>query len=161
MIENFRYFRYITQPLCQTKMYRSKKNLVVIGSLVLMISACVGDGLKRKIEKVEAEVITLHDEVMPLMDPLYKIRKQLQQKAETDTSDVQLVEAILNIKSAEEEMMNWMRIYDPNFRGKDDTETLDYLSKQKKSIEQVGINMNEALARGEDLIKLKRELSTD
>jgi len=120
--------------------------------LFVILLACSGAGQKAEIEKLTAEVISLHDEVMPLMEPLYKTRKQLLLKAEADTSNVQLVNAILKIKSAEEEMMNWMRNYDPAFEGADDSETMKYLSDQKKSIEQVSARMNQAMTNGKSIL---------
>lgn len=140
-------------------MYKTTTSSIAIMSLILLLLSCVAGGEKREIEKVETEVIALHDEVMPLMGTLFKIRKQLQKRTEADPSNVQLVEATLNIKLAEEEMMDWMRSYDPSFEGIDDTETLDYLAKQKIAIEAVGIRMKEAMAIGEALIKAKTEPS--
>ena len=105
-----------------------------------------------RLEKLETEVMELHDEVMPLMDSLYKIRMQLQLKAETDSTRVELTESINEIMTAEEAMMNWMRNYNPSFNGADDAESVLYFSDQKASIEQVADQMKEAMATGEGII---------
>jgi len=120
--------------------------------LCVVLLACSGTGQRAEIEKLTAQVTSLHDEVMPLMGPLYKTRKRLLLQAEADSSNVQLVNAILNIKSAEEEMMKWMRNYDPGFEGANDSETMKYFSDQKKSIEQVSASMNQAMANGKSIL---------
>ena len=122
---------------------------VFILTIIVFLFGC-GSGSKSEIEKLETDVSELHDEVMPLMSPLYKIRKQLQEM-EANSSNVELMATINGIEVAEESMMDWMRNYDPNFIGSE-TETIKYLSDKKLAIEQVSIQMKESLSNGEMLL---------
>ena len=113
----------------------------------------------REIVKLKAELIALHDEVMPLMSPLYKMRKQLQEM-ETDSSNAKLIFAINEIVMAEESMMDWMRNYDPDHQGSEN-EMIKYLSDKKLAIEQVSTQMKKSLTRGELFFAEKGGLISD
>lgn len=121
--------------------------------LFIAMASCVSNSQENELKELEQEIIELHDEVMPLMDPLYEIRKKLRQKSKLDSTNVGLIDAIITIETAEEEMMDWMRNYDVNFKGADAIQTFKYFSEKKKSIEQVGIQMQTARQKGEELIK--------
>lgn len=102
------------------------------------------------------EVFALHDEVMPMMGDLRKVRKSLMSQVDsiqgTDSErTAALIEASEALNVANEGMMVWMRNFDPNFEGTDG-EVLKYLTAQKTSIEEVNKNMKETLKKGEELL---------
>lgn len=125
---------------------------VYIATMVALV-ACVNSNQEKKLEQLEREVIKLHDEIMPMMGPLHKVKGHLQKKAEADSSNVELVKAIIAIETAEETMMNWMHNYDMTFEGADATETVQYFSEKKISIEQIIVKINEAMVTGERMLK--------
>ena len=126
------------------------KNLL-IGTMGLLIFTSCGNSKKEEMEKLREEVIAVHDEIMPMMDDLYKLRSSLNLKLVEDSiASVKMgvPEMIITIKDAEEAMMDWMRNFDPNFSGKDDEETRMYLLEQKKSIEHTKTLMLQARDEG-------------
>ena len=119
--------------------------------MVLIICSACGTGSGREVKQLRNELVALHDEVMPLMSPLYKMRRQLQ-KMEADSSNIELRAVIVEISEAEESMMDWMRNYDPDFQGTEN-ETVRYLSDKKLAIEQVNVRMRESLIMGEEQLQ--------
>lgn len=87
--------------------------LVVIGALV---------GCKKNEKEIEKplydQVMDIHDEVMPKMNDLYKIKKQLKDSI-TNTPDMadeqkeKFEQTILEVESAASSMMVWMREFNP------------------------------------------------
>lgn len=96
----------------------------------------------------------IHDEVMPKFGELRKLERSLRQKAE-GTMDSVLAEKMImaadEVKLANDNMMEWMRNYDPNFEGTEG-EVRDYLEDQKEKITTVRDNMLESLKSGNDLL---------
>ena len=125
----------------------------MIFSITLMIS-CI-DNKKKEIDQLSDEVIVLHDEVMPLMDGLYQTRMKLQKLAASDSAGIDSVEVaaiILQIKNAEEAMMDWMHNFNPGYEGANPDETIQYLLDQKNSIEALGKQMKTAKLAGQGLL---------
>jgi len=117
---------------------------------MLLSTACSSN--PNDIQVLKEEVIVIHDEVMPLMDPLYNQRQKLQQKMKEGGDSLTLQKLILEIKEAEEGMMRWMRQYEPDFEGKTKEETLAYLQSQKEQIQKVNQEMKEALQKSKETL---------
>ncbi len=132
-----------------------KKLLFV--SLVFILSCQSSNKEEVDLKALKDEVFELHDEVMPLMGDLRRVRKSLMLQVDTiqDTDAERaaiLTEASNNLDEANEGMMVWMRNFDPNFEGSDE-EVLKYLTDQKSSIEEVNKNMKESLKKGQELME--------
>ena len=91
------------------------KSVLKIMFIVLVASllAC------QKAEKpLYDQVMDIHDEVMPKMNDLYKLRKQLQDSI-ANTADIpeeekmEMEQTILQLDSASNSMMVWMREFNP------------------------------------------------
>ncbi len=109
------------------------------------------------LKALKDEVFELHDEVMPLMGDLRRVRKSLMLQVdsikETDSERAEILTTVSDeLNAANEGMMVWMRNFDPNFEGTDE-ETLKYLTDQKSSIQEVNKNMKESLKKGQELLK--------
>lgn len=125
-------------------------------SLALIVSC--SNSKEAELNKLKDEVMVVHDEVMPLMDPLYQIRRDLQKEINKDTAKVssrtrETILAIQEIQKAEDAMMGWMRNFDLTYRGKTDSLTILYFSEKKSAIEVVAREMRAAQARGEALLE--------
>jgi hypothetical protein len=131
------------------------KTLLLIPFIVLI--ACQPSAKKEvDLKALKDEVFALHDEVMPKMGDLRRVRKDLMLQADSiqavDSAQAAiLISASDELNAANEGMMNWMRNFNPNFEGTDE-ETLNYLNEQKASIEEVNKNMKESLSKGEALL---------
>jgi len=116
--------------------------------LLLFALACTDKKLA-EVERMTDEVIAIHDEMMPLMDDLYRTRMNLQKAAEADsTSQEMMTKAIGQLAEAEDAMMVWMRNFNPTFRGNTHEETMAYLQDQKRTMQAVAKQMKKALKEG-------------
>ena len=125
--------------------------------LFVILMACqAGKETKSEVETLKAEVMAVHDEVMPKMGELRNIRKALLLQADSliavDSARASLLkESAEEIAAANESMMNWMRAYNPDFEGTEE-ETKAYLSAEKESVTQVKKAMEGSLDAGIELL---------
>ena len=117
--------------------------------LALLLLAC-GNSKKKEIEHLTTEVMAVHDEVMPLMDDLYKTRSQLQKKLDLDSSQMksETLLVITNLKAGQDAMMGWMQNFDLQYEGETDVDTYSYFIEQKKTIWTVSDQIKGALKSG-------------
>ena len=104
------------------------------------------------LDSLKSEVLFIHDEVMPKMGELRRVRKDLMLQADSlmasDASRASILDSLANnIASANEGMMQWMRGYEPDFEGTEE-EVRAYLEAQKSSIQKVKEDMESALKSG-------------
>ena len=109
------------------------------------------------LKALKDEVFVLHDEVMPMMGDLRKVRKSLMAQVDSiqaidPTKAEEFTLTSTDLDAANESMMMWMRNFDPNFEGTDE-ETLKYLTDQKTSIGEVNTRMKETLKKGQALLE--------
>ena len=125
--------------------------------IVLFLSSCAGGGNQKDLKAMRAEVMAVHDEVMPKMGELRKVEKSLRQLADEkvmadSTTDVSAIRNAADaIAAANESMMVWMRAYNPNFEGTND-EVAAYIEGQQKSVDQVKKDMLSSLEAGKALL---------
>ncbi len=88
-------------------------------TLIVLVSSLIGCDKPVKQEKpLYDQVMDIHDEVMPKMNDLYKLRKQLQDSI-ANTADIpeeekmEMEQTILQLDSASNSMMVWMREFNP------------------------------------------------
>lgn len=107
-------------------------------------------------DKLMAEVMEIHDEVMPEMGSIRRMRKALLNKLETTTDDAVgkiLQDQADKLDESHEAMMMWMRQFNPN----QDASVTDssyhvYLQDQKEKMIEVRDLMVNALQEGEVLL---------
>ncbi len=129
--------------------------LLIICIAAFAMFSCNPQAEKSDLKTLRSEVMDVHDEVMPKMGELRKTEKALRQMASETQDSVQtdeLLSAADGIKSANENMMQWMRNYDPSFSGTEE-EILAYLKDQKEKIEVVRSDMLTSLEAGQKLLE--------
>ena len=121
---------------------------LMIASMLLMALAfaCGGTGAAGAGEKIEKEMMAEHDRIMPKMGELNELSKAMSQYLFLDTTmtmetreDLSMV--TVNLKEAEEAMMNWMNgISDLELKkvSMKPEELEKYLTTQKDEILRVG-----------------------
>jgi len=128
-------------------------NLLSVFLILTLLPACEKE--KDDTQLLKEEVINVHDEVMPKMDNIMKLKAELkaikQDTANVIPSDklIQLNNLILNLEKADREMMEWMRNYDPLMEGMTEEEQIVYLKAQKISIKRVKQSMLSAILDAE------------
>lgn len=137
------------------------KSFLIALSLTALVFACnapKGSGGEKAVSvgELKDEVMDTHDEVMPKMGELRKVRKQLEALASSRADSLQGTNDSLasryqgiasELAAANEGMMDWMRNYEPNFEGTEE-EQREYLLAQKEKIEKVKAEMLDALEKG-------------
>ena len=88
------------------------------------------------------EVMRVHDEVMPRMEDLYKLKKGLQAKLDS-TKDIaadkkaELEKLIASLDSASNSMMDWMHNFNPVPDSVDQEKAREYLENEMERIKKV------------------------
>lgn len=116
---------------------------------ILFISSMVLVSCEEKAKEPDLlyeKVMAVHDEIMPKMGDIMKLKKQLKEKVaelnastEVDSVKISSLEmAIADLDNSHEEMMGWMRQFNRDYEGMVNEEILKYLNDQKARIEKVG-----------------------
>ena len=97
------------------------------------------------------QVMDIHDEVMPRMDELFKLKKQLSEKIVNSPDLVEskkreLENTIYLLDSASRGMMKWMNDFSPEEFSEDDLRI--YLEAEMKRMQEVKALMLDALEKG-------------
>ena len=128
--------------------------LVLLGLILL---SCQTYSNKIDPKALKNEVFDIHDEVMPKMGDLRRVRKALLLQADSllkvdSTRASVLKSAADSIAVANDGMMEWMRNFNPDFEGTDE-EVINYLNEQKRSITKVRDDMLGTLESGQQLLE--------
>ena len=129
-----------------------KKLLFLLTPFILLTTSCGQKKTEEDANKVlYNQVMDIHDEVMPSMDELYRLKKQLTEKIENSPDLVEekrqeIEQTILLIDSASKSMMRWMREFKPE--DYKEGELAKYLESELKQVQTVKDAMMDALEKG-------------
>lgn len=140
------------------------KILFVIGLLVLNACSKTGEHNHAGHDEVTEEnpnqalydqVMDVHDEVMPRMDDIMKLKRQLQDKI-ANTPDMvvekkmQMEKMISNLDSASTAMMNWMHEFNPLPDSADQEKAREYLESEMERIRKVKSLVTETIDKAKE-----------
>ena len=128
--------------------------------LLLFFTSCEPSLVEQNKEK-RAEVIAVHDEVMPKMGALKNLEKEVQAKIETlemsenpDSTEIENLKALaFDLNAAYEGMFVWMRQYSIEDEGKSPEEIKVYLEEQMVKVNEVNADIKAALEKAEQVLK--------
>ncbi|MEP0713707.1 hypothetical protein [Algoriphagus sp.] len=128
--------------------------LFLIFTSFLAITSCGPSGPSEN-ELLRAEVIAVHDEVMPKIGQLKSLeRKALEKVKELESEEPVDSVKIITFKSlaydlnqADEAMFDWMHQYDTEDGEKTEEELKQYLDEQMVLITKVNVDMKAALEK--------------
>jgi len=108
-----------------------------------------------------AEVISIHDEVMPKIGQLKKLEKEagrkvemLEMSATVDTLQIQKLEELaFDLNLAYDAMFVWMRQYKSEDKEKTPEEISVYLDDQALKIAEVNVQIQEILSKSVEILK--------
>jgi len=112
------------------------------------------DSSKKEVEALKDDVISIHDEVMPLMGEVKSEQKRILKMAdklqmEDSLGNREVIEAMRKTASSLEEaydgMFVWMRQYNGELEGLTDEEAISYLHEQKEKVIKVNEEIKNAL----------------
>ncbi len=101
------------------------------------------------------QVMDVHDEVMPRMGDLMKLKRELQEKIATTPDMVvekkaQLEKVISNLDSANTAMMNWMHEFNPLPDSVDQEKAREYLESEIERIRKVKSLVTETIEKAKE-----------
>ena len=120
----------------------NKVALISILSLSIFLIACKS-GYSPDVQKLHDEVMVIHDEVMPEMGTIHKLKKELKKKLDSEGDNIDEADIQNNIKAldyADEAMMGWMHQFKMP-KDQSDDQLLEYLEDQKVKIKKVNLDM--------------------
>lgn len=101
------------------------------------------------------EVMLVHDEVMPLLGPMKKLRKNIQKRTEKDDIDLEdkneLIQSMADLKKGEDAMWDWMHNFDKPSDINSES-SMEYLKKEKEKINEVSILMKKVHADASNVL---------
>ena len=126
------------------------KNYLIV---ILLCTVATIIGCKERVspnQKLYNEVMGIHDEVMPKMNDLHKIKTGLREKVANnpnmpEAEKLETKAMIAKLDSAGESMMVWMREFDPLPDSLGEEKARQYLESEKIRIKQVRENIEGAL----------------
>lgn len=109
-----------------------------------------GNGTESTNDALYDEVMRIHDEVMPKMNDLYKIKEELKkQLAETtnltEEKRRELEAQLAKVEEASKGMMVWMREFNPPADSLGEKVVNEYLKEQLEAVKKVKENIQQAL----------------
>lgn len=135
--------------------------LFLIFSSFFLVIAC-GPKAPSDNELLRAEVIAVHDEVMPKIGQLKSLERKALEKVEEleseetrDSLKVQQYKALAyDLNHSHESMFAWMRQYAKSLdTPMTDEEEKTFLDEQKVLVTEVNVEIKEALAKADELLK--------
>ncbi len=115
----------------------------------MVFTSCNSNGKIQ--QKLIAEVMVIHDEVMPKMDDIHRLQKQLRvlKTEEKDETKIQEInQKIQDLENSGEGMMDWMAgLKLPSDKDtRTHEEIMAYLQSEKVNIQKVSDDMNNSIA---------------
>lgn len=106
---------------------------------VLLLSACKTEP---DAEAVKKEVLNIHDKLMidgaKVINNKVKLDSILKSRKVKSVDDsVKIADLVLKLNQADENMMDWMHAFKDDFKGKDETENLNYYKSEMVKIRNV------------------------
>jgi DNA repair exonuclease SbcCD ATPase subunit len=104
-------------------------------------------------QALEQEIMKVHDEVMPKMDEIYRLKEELKSKlaAAPDLAEEkkkELENTVAELDSASDSMMDWMHKYSPIPDSVEGAEKArEYLENEMEKIRKVKEDMLEAIEK--------------
>lgn len=130
----------------------------IILLLGLIILSCRPSFENTENQKLYDQVMEVHDEVMPEMGTIHKLRKKLKavyKKQIDDQSKVEeqliIKDAITNLETADDAMMDWMAEFDPP--KEDETAIKNYLFNEMIKVKEVKTQMLSSIKTAQQLVK--------
>jgi len=120
-----------------------------ISILLVAVSFVISCGHKGdKNDPAYKKVMVIHDEVMPKLSYMHKLRKKLRKTEGATTNEV--LTMITNLEKADEGMMEWMAQFDPPAEGQP---RADYLKAQLTSVQTMANAINNSIKAAEQYLK--------
>jgi hypothetical protein len=119
-------------------------------TFVLLIFACKDKqtDVAKNNSPLYDEVMAIHDKVMPEMNTIHTLKRELKSIEKPETRDV-IIKKIIALDNADEAMMSWMADFKvPENKDKEG----EYLIKEKEAIQMVSDQMYSSIQQAQMLL---------
>ncbi len=124
---------------------KSITSVLAIIILLLSIQSCQSPQEKQtKADPLYQQIMDIHDDVMPKLSKIHKLKKQLKKSVEAESTEVQRL--ILNLDTADEGMMSWMAAFKPDM---DTKVRKKYLQSQLISVVKMAKDINRSITEAD------------
>lgn len=128
--------------------------------LFFILSVCLStfyscQKLEPEVEKRYEEVMAIHDEVMPRMSDIHRLKKRLSKVDTAQLTDMSpniLLDHSLKLEKADNAMMDWMANFKKPKKDMPEDIAIAYLYEEKKAITAVRDLMLESIKEAEALL---------
>ena len=136
------------------------KKCAVLATLfltLLMAFSCGGPNPEHTAQdELRDEVFVIHDEVMPKMGDIVRLKVGLTELSVDSLKEAQVKAAISQLEKAEDGMMNWMNEFTAPEKMRDSkshAEIIGYLNNEKTEISKVRDDMLIGISSAEKILK--------
>ncbi len=121
-------------------------SLLICTLAIISIQSCQS-GLSPQVETRKAEVMVIHDEVMPLMSTTRKLRKQINSHNHGGVDQL-----ISDLEAADETMMQWMSDFGQLKQLTSEQEQMQYLDKMDARAKVMQKQFDNAIRNAENYV---------
>ena len=121
--------------------------------ILLAIVSCKKEFASPEIQKAYESVMLVHDEVMPEITTIQKLKRKIKK---LDVKDGAAMNLITQLEKADDGMMDWMAGFKLNSKGSK-TEQLKYLSAEQTKIDKVSLDMKKSIQSAQTYLKSKND----
>jgi uncharacterized protein YcfL len=137
--------------------FAMQKAVLIFFSLIILIG-CKSDEKKPKALTQMQEVMAVHDDVMPKMGTLNSLINQLTEKAVDSEVKSQLENAIVDLKSANDGMMQWMQRFTDSFTYEEISKAASLSKEKQLLLDQEEVKIKEVSDQINNSIEAARKL---
>jgi len=110
--------------------------------LLIFLLSCKGEFASTEVKQSYESVMFVHDEVMPEMSTINKLRRQIKKLPNQNAETTDLIQ---KLEAADDSMMDWMQTFNLD-RKSEIHNQLEYLDSEQEKINKVSKDMKESIA---------------
>ena len=127
----------------------------LFAALFLFMSSCTNES---KIDQAYKGVMAVHDEVMPEMGTIHRLRKQIKEKimggVPKEEDKKAMINMVATLEAADEGMMSWMAEFKMP-KEEPEAKQLEYLKSEQAKIDQVSKDMFGAIEEAKKILGIE------
>lgn len=140
-------------------MKKSIGSILLFYSLIGCANRAEDQSVLETVGDLQKKVMEVHDEVMPKMEEIHRLKRDLvirreQMRSVGDSTSAVLIKQIdkqlLSLQDADNAMMDWMYEFKPP--SEEDEKAIEYLKSMQVSIEKVKEKMLSSIDKAKDLL---------
>jgi hypothetical protein len=130
-----------------------KKVLFIAAAVSIILSACKSNTGEQK--AVQDDIYKIHEKVMDKEDALMRNKMKIDTLLKQNPQpDVKTTATTVSAKlvQADDAMSNWMQKFNPDYKGKNGEESLNYFKEQRAEVIRIDSQMNAAISESDKFL---------